>query len=341
MGKKSKILGDILEDVVALIHEEPGLKIEKRVKVPQILGSRKREIDVLISSEVAGYPVQIVIECKNEKTKVSIKEASDFIVKLEDVGIGYSNAIMVSINGFSSIAQEKLNQKGIKTFVFEGLTEDRLSRAVFDCVRSNIYLVASWISMSMFPFLPDSADNSNGFIKVNLNCEDTPHPAQLTDVVWKLWVNKRIPHEIGKHTVFVKYSENGGCIIDIGVSGLVASLSGFYSKFTLKHATDKTVKKEKIIASFPKPPHKQELTTFISEDELQIYLEMNTSIVNHRIPVPRIMSSGSYWPPSDIALTKIRVLIEKGEEVTFEKVEGGNIMEAWRSFSSAHCNEEY
>lgn len=126
MGKKSKKLGDILEDVVALIHEDPGLKIEKRVRVPQILGSNKREIDVLISSEVAGYPVKIAIECKNEKTKVSINEASDFIVKLEDVGIGYSNAIMVSINGFSSVAQEKLDQKGIKTFVLEGLTEDRL-----------------------------------------------------------------------------------------------------------------------------------------------------------------------------------------------------------------------
>lgn len=194
--------------------------------------------------------------------------------------------------------------------------------------------------MSMFPYLPDSADRSSGFIKANVKCDETPHPAQLTDVVWQLWVNKRIPHEIGEHTVFVKYSDNGGCIIDIEVSGLVASLSGFYSKFTLKHAADKTVEKEKIVASFPKPPHKQELTTFLSEDELQTYLESNTSIVNQRITVPRIMSSGSYWPPSDMALTKIRALIEKGEEVTFEKVEGDNIMEAWRSFSSRYSNEE-
>jgi hypothetical protein len=53
----STIKGNILEDLVATMHEMPGVLVEKRKKFRVVRGNskRNREIDVLITSHVAGY----------------------------------------------------------------------------------------------------------------------------------------------------------------------------------------------------------------------------------------------------------------------------------------------
>jgi hypothetical protein len=58
-------------DLVAMMHEVPGVVVEKRTKLPvlQSKTGRRREIDVLITSNVAGYPVRFGIGCKNEGKK--------------------------------------------------------------------------------------------------------------------------------------------------------------------------------------------------------------------------------------------------------------------------------
>lgn len=66
----NKIKGNILEDLVAMMHQVPGVRVQKRRKLPVLRSKtkRKREIDVLITSSVAGYKVQIALGCKNEAT---------------------------------------------------------------------------------------------------------------------------------------------------------------------------------------------------------------------------------------------------------------------------------
>jgi hypothetical protein len=76
-------LGDVLEDIVALLHNVPAGSIQTRVKVPALRpgsdGERTREIDVLISQDVAGYPIRIAFECKNEQDKVGIERIDAFV----------------------------------------------------------------------------------------------------------------------------------------------------------------------------------------------------------------------------------------------------------------------
>jgi len=54
-------IGNALERIVALLHDLPGIKIQTKVKLPSIRSGskRKREIDILLTSSVAGYPVRI------------------------------------------------------------------------------------------------------------------------------------------------------------------------------------------------------------------------------------------------------------------------------------------
>ena len=58
--------GDILEQIVAEMHKTPGVTVERNVFLPvQDESDRTREIDVLLTSKVAGYPICVAIECKN------------------------------------------------------------------------------------------------------------------------------------------------------------------------------------------------------------------------------------------------------------------------------------
>src|SRR5713101_2183236 len=123
----SKERGDLLEDVVAALHEFPTIETQKRVFLPVIdSGSvRTREIDVLLLSNVAGYPVRIAIECKNEKDPVGIQRIDEFLGKLNDVGIPPSHAVFVSPVGYTGPALERAAKAGIRTLQLDGLTQDR------------------------------------------------------------------------------------------------------------------------------------------------------------------------------------------------------------------------
>jgi len=92
--------GDVLEKIIAEMHDVPGVKIERNQFLPSVDGSgRTREIDVLITSQVAGFPVRIAVECKNEKKTTDIEKIDAFIGKLQDVGIPVQHGVFVSTSG--------------------------------------------------------------------------------------------------------------------------------------------------------------------------------------------------------------------------------------------------
>jgi len=79
------------------MHQMTGVKVEQNVFLPAQDGSgRKREIDVLLSSQVAGHPVRVAIECKNEKEPIGVQKVGEFIDRLLDVGIPTQLGIYVS-----------------------------------------------------------------------------------------------------------------------------------------------------------------------------------------------------------------------------------------------------
>jgi hypothetical protein len=80
--------GKLVEEIVEKMHDSPNVRVERRVFLDPVGGgSRKREIDVLLTSSVAGYPVRVAIECKNEAKKVGAPMIDAFVGKLQHVGI--------------------------------------------------------------------------------------------------------------------------------------------------------------------------------------------------------------------------------------------------------------
>jgi hypothetical protein len=97
----AKRKGDILEDLVAMMHEVPGVVVERRKRLPVLRSTRgrRREIDVLITSNVAGYPVRFGIGCKNEAEPLGTAAVDNFVRILEETGIPVQQGILVSAKG--------------------------------------------------------------------------------------------------------------------------------------------------------------------------------------------------------------------------------------------------
>src|SRR4051812_45540348 len=54
----------LVEEIAALLHEQEGVTVERNVRLASLSDPTNiREIDVLVTGNVAGYPVRIPIEC--------------------------------------------------------------------------------------------------------------------------------------------------------------------------------------------------------------------------------------------------------------------------------------
>src|SRR5215207_9464070 len=145
-GKKaeppSMSKGRLVEEIVEKMHANPNVRVQRRVFLEPVGGGRKREIDVLLTSSVAGYPVRVAIECKNEANKIGSPKIDAFVGKLQHVGIPTQMGIYVATSDYTGSAIERAREAGIKTLVLTGLTKDRLSAAVERAFQSMVYLFA-------------------------------------------------------------------------------------------------------------------------------------------------------------------------------------------------------
>jgi hypothetical protein len=140
----SRAKGDVVEEIAASMYQMPGVTVERNVFLPANDGSgRKREIDVLLSSQVAGHPVRIAIECKNQKKPIGPGDISEFVGKLLDVDIPPHQGIYISKSRYSSGASSQARSAGIQAFLLKELSPDSLLESVRQAFQSLIYLLAS------------------------------------------------------------------------------------------------------------------------------------------------------------------------------------------------------
>jgi hypothetical protein len=100
----------LVESIFNKLIKDPRFeKVEQNIQLDGPDG--ERQIDVLITAEIAGVKFLTVIECKDYKNKVSIPTIDGFHSKLIDVGA--KKGIIISAKGFSSKAISKAKRLGI------------------------------------------------------------------------------------------------------------------------------------------------------------------------------------------------------------------------------------
>lgn len=72
----------------------------------------RRQIDVLMESDVAGQPIRTVVECKDWKKTLDIKVIDGFHSKMQDINANLG--ILAARHGFSKNARQKAKRLGIR-----------------------------------------------------------------------------------------------------------------------------------------------------------------------------------------------------------------------------------
>lgn len=334
---KNKKKGDLLEELVALLHDVEGVEVETKADVPVLGGGPEtREIDVLLKSSVAGYPLRLAVECKNWQESVGIEIVDAFIGKLMQVGISPSLGIIVSARGFTEPAKSRAQEDQIRLLDFEGLTPDRLDRLVHEAFQSIIYVTLTWKAMSHLPIAPSGEPLFPGAIHCfckREGGESIEHWALRA--IWTEWRADRIPLLLGEYVAVVREPEGQGSasgvvIVDVLVHGHVFTLAGELRLSKLKNAITHTLEKLHMDAQFTENPGAVTTTRLTTEEGLLTHTRKGAlHIISARVRVPRLEMHGAWFPPSKEALQRFNELRQAGETPSFESLEGLDIRRAW------------
>lgn len=326
VSETNRAKGNVLEDLVALLHETGTGRPEARVRLPATSDpQRMREIDVLLRHQIAGDPVLLVFECKNERDPVGAEYVDAFFGKLYDIGVPPSQGIFVSPIGYTRGALGRAAACGIKLLVLDGLNAERMAASVNEALLSVVHFVLYVTSVSMFSYLPSDAPG-------DALPEGWEHnPPRLYDYIWRRWIRGTLPHTVGEHLIPVRAGV-AGAILDCRVCAYVGTASGTSKNIVLREAPCGQLHRARVDTEFQLPASLS-LRAFQTEEQLATVLssEAKTAVV-HRVRVPRIVVDSLFWPPSTEAVVRIRELIANGEEVTFARVEGQDLARAWINF---------
>jgi len=181
--------GEVVEKVVAMMHERQGLRVSRDVLLPAKDGSRRRrQVDVLVVGSFAGYPEVRVIECKNYGRNVNVRDIGGFRDLMEDVGYSPQQGILVSASGFSPGARTRAQNLGMKTFELQGLTADRLSSALHQATQRVVFAVPALTGFSVIG-PPGTGGNASAHEDAVFVDKDGRIVGALPDLVWLRWLD--------------------------------------------------------------------------------------------------------------------------------------------------------
>jgi hypothetical protein len=195
--------GRLVEEIIARLHELSGLEIATNVRLPSLRGGRSREIDLVLSGAVAGYPVRLAFECKNYAAHVGVQRIDEFIGKLSDVGIPLQLGIFVCVNGYTSGALKRAESAGIRALILGGLDKDRLEAIVYNAFKGIIFLLPIVAELKVTNDVNVSIPASN---LAKFYHEDGRVFA-LPDLIWHRWCVGEYPQAIGRHEIEVQIPE--------------------------------------------------------------------------------------------------------------------------------------
>jgi Restriction endonuclease len=350
--------GKIVEHIAALMHEQSGVTVERNRFLSPVSGEgKKREIDILLTCSIAGYPVQMAIECKNEKNPIDSPKIDAFVGKLQHVGIPPQYGIYVSASGYTKDAIKRAKTAGMRTLTLRGLTDENLLGSIADAFQSAIYLLLQVKNMT----LSSTAPPANDFAQIGLlrfyNGEEKL-AAEFPDLIWQMWRAGQLPNALGEHKVDLPLPSNlhqkvNGRVVEtlalkanVWVIGLVVTLKGTTKEYTLVNAGDETVERILTDVSFEASESRLPVTAIASEDQLQAFLRRPGAVqlTLGRMRLPRIVCKYLYWPPSERVMKILKErwqAFEAGElselpEFTLQELEGPDLQTIWEPIWEEH-----
>ena len=324
--------GKLVEQIAASMHSVPGVRVEQNVRLPgRGTSRRKREVDILLTAAVAGYPVRVAIECKNERERVDAPRIDAFVGKLDDIGIPQQCGIYIARGGYTSGASERAREAGIRTLILTGLTDDGLTEVVAEAFQSVIYLLLKITHIRVTNEI-DSTDNPHEMLM--FFDESREYRGCLPDLVWRDWLEGKIPTTLDEHHHGLTIPQSWKQVVDgkthpvpaasvtVRVFGLVVCLSGQATQHHLVDASSGTIEKSDTRMSFDAAGRTLEVTTVSTETELREHLNRRAGIrlTLGRFRLPRIRYGDIYWPVSERVAGRLAELAHQPSRLTPDSI---------------------
>ena len=186
------------EDIAAQIQHDlsPAASVTQNDRIIGRNSGVTREIDIAIRKTVGQYKLLIVIDCKDYKRPVDVKDVEEFMGLAEDVAA--NKAAMIGAVGFTEAAKTRAKKAGIdlhriidtdphewQTYVTIPALVDYRELSTFN-LRISSTSPAFSIEYQDFRFMPIYGENGERIGIVN-------------NVLSELWSNGAIPIEQGRH----------------------------------------------------------------------------------------------------------------------------------------------
>lgn len=273
----SKDKGDVVERVVEMMHRAPGLRVLRDQRLPASDGSgRTRQFDVVVLGTFAGYESVLLVECKNYKRNINVKDVDAFYGELQDVGYGPREGVLVSAGKIGGGAQARARSLGLKVFELKGLTEDRLASAAHEARQRVVFAVpvVSGLTITSVAAGPLGVDEGLIFYDEHGN-----QLGVLPDLVWLGWLNGLPPSVLGEHGISLRadgwYHRAGEDLVPVlsaeakvQVRGAVVVLPGTATQHTLVAPGTGRLQKLKAKADFDVAPGQYPVRMFSTEEDL-------------------------------------------------------------------------
>lgn len=326
--------GRIVEKIIALLHEQPGISVKRNVMLQTSDGQDAREVDVLIVGQLVGYPVQLAIECKNYGRPIGKGDIDAFVGKLKDLGFPTQYGIYVSASRYTGGAIKRAKNAGLRALKLDGLTKDRLAEAMYDALQSIVYLLPIMTSLSIFNDAPEMNPQEMAEF-----FNESGEKLIIFDLLWRQWCEGKYPKEIGEHSIEVdvpqgytqrykgKRMDWVRVALTLQIVAVVVQIPGKAKDIQLIDWGAKSVEKRTVHVSFENEDHSTfGAGIFQSEEDLATFLNSRSEkyrFVLGRLLLPRILTPGRVlWPPSKTYMENIKHLEkEHGPEIDTRKID--------------------
>jgi hypothetical protein len=193
------------EKLIHALHEQLVPKGATVTLDDKIMGSESatlRQIDVSIRVTVSGYPLLIVVECKDWAEPIDLPEIDGFSAKLKDVGA--NKGVIVSATGFTEGAINAEKSRGIETrryFDTEG--GEWRAEVSIPVLLSGIKPTKWFASFSRVPGHPWRVPIDEPFAKIKVFSEAGEFLGTVRALAARKWNEIGGPSEPGDHRYLI------------------------------------------------------------------------------------------------------------------------------------------
>lgn len=190
------------EDLVAHIQRtlSSNARVQQNISLLGRQSGVERQIDILVHTNIGQFSLDIVIDCKDYKEKVDVKDVEAFMGLVKDVGA--NKGALVAYKGFTKAAKNRAKNAGIDLYkMIDAISHEwqtYISIPVLIDDRSIKSFSLNISSINGFRLLPETYENPAKLVLYN---NAGSRIGDVTNLINYRWNNDDISHEPGIHKV--------------------------------------------------------------------------------------------------------------------------------------------